>query len=302
MSCSSRPGSNRTIEAKIVVVLAELEAGLGHFDEARSLYGRSKTIVEELGLRLQLGVQTFAAGTIELLAGNPEAAEVELRVGLGLDRRPGRIVDARGAPRRGRLRAGADTTTQSRLTELSEATAPRRTSPRSSGEVRARSSSPGRESSARPRASPAVGLAAGTDALTVHGDALMNLAEVLRLVGNKAKAAAAAREARGLYEEKGTWCSSHRPRRGSATTLTLLRAGFRFKRIRGVNRRRPLWHITHWKSQSLPPQPEPPPKPEPPPEPEPEGPPIHMAPFIVREQDEPKPAGDTGAGAGAPEA
>ena len=38
-----------------------------------------------------------------------------------------------------------------------------------------------------------------------------------------------------------------------------------------------------------PPQPEPPPKPEPPPEPEPEGPPIHMAPFIVREQDEPKP-------------
>ena len=37
----------------------------------------------------------------------------------------------------------------------------------------------------------------------MHGDALMNLAEVLRLVGNKAKAAAAAREARGLYEEKG---------------------------------------------------------------------------------------------------
>ena len=40
-----------------------------------------------------------------------------------------------------------------------------------------------------------------------------------------------------------------------------------------------------------PPQPEPPkPEPEPPkPEPGPEGPPNHKAPFIVREQDEPKP-------------
>ena len=119
-------GSNRTIEAKIVVVLAELEAGLGHFDEARSLYGRSKTIVEELGLQLQLGVQTFAAGTIELLAGNPEAAEVELRVGLDTLQRIGAHVAS--STLAGLL--GAAVYAQGRyddaerLTELSEATAP----------------------------------------------------------------------------------------------------------------------------------------------------------------------------------
>ena len=201
-------GSNRTIEAKIVVVLAELEAGLGHFDEARSLYGRSKTIVEELGLQLQLGVQTFAAGTIELLAGNPEAAEVELRVGLDTLQRIGAQVAS--STLAGFL--GAAVYAQGRyddaerLTELSEATAPEEDIATqifwrgTRAKLLARK---GIVDEAESVARDAVGLAAGTDALTVHGDALMNLAEVLRLVGNKAKAAAAAREARGLYEEKG---------------------------------------------------------------------------------------------------
>jgi tetratricopeptide (TPR) repeat protein len=202
-------GSNRTIEAKIVVVLAELEAGLGHFDEARNLYGRSKTIVEELGLQLQLGVQTFAAGTIELLAGNPEAAEAELRVGLDTLQRIGAQVAS--STLAGLL--GAAVYAQGRyddaerLTELSEATAPEEDIATqifwrgTRAKLLARK---GIVDEAESVARDAVGLAAGTDALTVHGDALMNLAEVLRLVGDKEEeAAAAAREARGLYEEKG---------------------------------------------------------------------------------------------------
>jgi class 3 adenylate cyclase len=202
-------GSNRTIEAKILVVLAELEAGLSHFDEARSLYGRSRTIVEELGLQLQLGVQTFAAGTIELLAGNPEAAEAELRVGLDTLQRIGAQVAS--STLAGLL--GAAVYAQGRyddaerLTELSEATAPEEDIATqifwrgTRAKLLARK---GIVDEAESVARDAVGLAAGTDALTVHGDALMNLAEVLRLVGDKEEeAAAAAREARGLYEEKG---------------------------------------------------------------------------------------------------
>jgi class 3 adenylate cyclase len=201
-------GSNRTIEAKIVVVLAELEAGLGHFGEARTLYGRSKTIVEELGLQLQLGVQTFAAGTIELLAGNPEAAEVELRVGLDTLQRIGAQVAS--STLAGLL--GAAVYAQGRyddaerFTELSEATAPEEDIATqifwrgTRAKLLARK---GIVDEAESVAREAVGLAAGTDALTVHGDALMNLAEVLRLVGDKQEAVAAAREARGLYEEKG---------------------------------------------------------------------------------------------------
>ena len=201
-------GSNRTIEAKILVVLAELEAGLGHFDEARSLYGRSKTIVEELGLQLQLGVQTFAAGTIELLAGDPEAAEVELRVGLDTLQRIGAqvasstIAGLLGAA----VYAQGRYDDAERLTELSEATAPEEDIATqifwrgTRAKLLARK---GIVDEAESVASDAVGLAAWTDALTVHGDALMNLAEVLRLVGDKEEAAAAAREARRLYEEKG---------------------------------------------------------------------------------------------------
>jgi class 3 adenylate cyclase/tetratricopeptide (TPR) repeat protein len=201
-------GGNRTIEAKILVVLAELEAGLGRFDEARSLYGRSKIIVQELGLRLQLGVQTFAAGTIELLAGNPAAAEAELRLGLDTLQR----IGAQAASPTVAALLGAAVYSQGqydeaeRLTELSEATAPEEDIAAqifwrgTRAKLLARK---GIIDEAESVAREAVGLAAGTDALTVHGDALMNLAEVLRLVGKEEDAVAVAREAQALYKEKG---------------------------------------------------------------------------------------------------
>ena len=201
-------GGNRTIEARILVVLAELEAGLGHFDEARNLYGRSKTIVQELGLRLQLGVQTFAAGTIELLAGNPGAAEAELRLGLDTLQR----IGAEAASPTVAALLGAAVYAQGRydeaerLTKLSEATAPEEDIAAqifwrgTRAKLLARK---GINDAAEGVAREAVGLAAGTDALTVHGDALMNLAEVLRLVGKEEDAVAVAREAQALYKEKG---------------------------------------------------------------------------------------------------
>src|SRR5262249_19247496 len=49
----------------------------------------------------------------------------------------------------------------------------------------------------------AVTLAAGTDYLTLHGGALLSLAEVLRRSGQQAEADAAVRGALELYEAKG---------------------------------------------------------------------------------------------------
>jgi hypothetical protein len=49
----------------------------------------------------------------------------------------------------------------------------------------------------------AVELAASTDALNLHADALANLAETLTLLGQDTGAVAAADEAARLYERKG---------------------------------------------------------------------------------------------------
>jgi hypothetical protein len=56
-----------------------------------------------------------------------------------------------------------------------------------------------------------------TDFLNLRGDALLDLAEVLRLAGRAAPAAGAAREALGCYEQKGNRASSERARAVLAT-------------------------------------------------------------------------------------
>jgi class 3 adenylate cyclase/tetratricopeptide (TPR) repeat protein len=204
----AQAGDNQTIEAKILVVLAELEAGLGNFEEARNLYWGSKSILEELGLQLLLGVQTFAAGTIELLAGNPAAAEAELRWGLETLNRIGAQVASSTVA----ALLGAAVYAQGRyeeadqLTALGEATAPKEDVASqillrgTRAKVLARK---GKVEHAERLARDAVALAADTDALTVHGDALMNLAEVFRLVDKEGEAIPIAEEARVLYEAKG---------------------------------------------------------------------------------------------------
>jgi hypothetical protein len=61
----------------------------------------------------------------------------------------------------------------------------------------------------RPRvAREAVALAGTTDALNLHGDALMALAEVLRIVGRSDQATEAAQQALDCYARKGNVVSA----------------------------------------------------------------------------------------------
>jgi hypothetical protein len=58
----------------------------------------------------------------------------------------------------------------------------------------------------------AVTLAEGTDDINMHADALMALAEVLRLANRSSEAAAVIQEALNLYEQKGNVVSAGKAR------------------------------------------------------------------------------------------
>ena len=86
-------GADRpAIQANVLASLAELEAMLGDLDAARrDAYARSRGIYEELGLRMPLAGLTTIGVELELLAGDPVAAEargargIAILEGSGLD-------------------------------------------------------------------------------------------------------------------------------------------------------------------------------------------------------------------------
>jgi len=70
---------DRKAEAVILAFLSHLEAMQGRFDRARDLYRRSRAILQEFGMKLYAALTSLDSGPVELLAGDAEAAEVELR-------------------------------------------------------------------------------------------------------------------------------------------------------------------------------------------------------------------------------
>ncbi len=74
-----RSGESRKAQASIVRDLAYLQAMAGDFEAARAGYRQARASLEELGLTNQASITSLDSGPIELLAGNPAAAEAELR-------------------------------------------------------------------------------------------------------------------------------------------------------------------------------------------------------------------------------
>jgi class 3 adenylate cyclase/tetratricopeptide (TPR) repeat protein len=70
---------NAKAEALLLAAIAHLEAMRGNFDEARRLYRESRAMLEELGWSFLAAQTSFDSGPVELLAGDPAAAEAELR-------------------------------------------------------------------------------------------------------------------------------------------------------------------------------------------------------------------------------
>jgi class 3 adenylate cyclase/tetratricopeptide (TPR) repeat protein len=75
----SRSAEDRKASAITEVALAHLEAMRGNFDVARVRYRRSRALLEEFGWRFSAALTSHDSAPVEMLAGDLEAAERELR-------------------------------------------------------------------------------------------------------------------------------------------------------------------------------------------------------------------------------
>ena len=208
---------DRRVGAVVDTVVAGLEARQGRFEEARALQSRSEAALRELGFAVELAGIGMYAGTIELLAGDPPAAQREFRAAEAALREIGD---------RGTLSTAAALLAEALHVEGSDAEAERyallsaeAASPDDlvsqviSRAVRAkvftRRSKP---DEAERIARESVALAAQTDFSWLHGDALVALATALGSAGKEEEARAALEDALRLYEKKGDVVSSENAR------------------------------------------------------------------------------------------
>jgi tetratricopeptide (TPR) repeat protein len=212
----AQPAEQRRIRASALRALAGLRAMEGSFDEARRAAAGCTTILQDLGLRVTAASATETWAIVELLAGDPAAAERELRWGyesLGQMGATTEVAPVLAALLAQALYAQGRDDEALRFSELSEdAAAPDDLSAHvqwraARAKVLARI---GRSEEGETLAREAVALAEQTDFLVVHGDALVDLAEVLRLAGRATEAAPALRDAIRLYDRKGNVVSSRR--------------------------------------------------------------------------------------------
>ena len=193
------------LDPTVLSVLGNMEAMQGHLDEANELLDRWRRRVEEFGEPIWLFPLNF--GFI-MLADDAGAAERELRAGYEALRRLGEkshfssmsALLARAVCAQGRYEEAEQLTRESeeaaRPNDIHSHILWRTTRARVLAEK-------GELEAAEALAREAVGFAAESDFLDSHGDALMNLADVLALAGRAEDAGAAIQEALRLYEQKG---------------------------------------------------------------------------------------------------
>jgi tetratricopeptide (TPR) repeat protein len=213
-------GDRRT-EGVVRCVLAHLLALQGDFDDARAEYRRARAMLEDLGVKVLAASTSIDSGPIEMLAGDPAAAERELRrdverlAAMGekfllssVSAYLGQAVVAQG--RADEAEEISRTCEQVALADDAEAQSIWR-------RVRALARAQrGETDSAVTLAREAVEIIRLTDSPLLQGDALLDLAEVLRSGGRDADAAEPLREALGLHESKGNVVGAGRARDGLA--------------------------------------------------------------------------------------
>lgn len=189
---------------------AGVRALAGQLDDALGLATRARTIYDDLGLDADAAWASHATGFVQILAGDPAAAERELRPGYETLVRPG---VRGGLPTLGALLAEA-IYSQGRFEEAErvafsiEELQPEAVVARS---VRAKAMARlGRREEAERIARAAVASLDQTEFLLDRAEAHMGLAEVLQLAGKPAEAALAIETALGLYRQKGSKVATRR--------------------------------------------------------------------------------------------
>ncbi len=217
-SILAESGGDPLIGASVARYLAPLEARRGRFDEARELANRARAMYEEFGLTLLGQAATaLAHGDLEILAGDFEAAERELRKGwVALEEIGERGYSSSIAAFLGRALYG-----QGRFDEAEEVSlhAQERAAPDdvwtqafalgTRAKVLAQR---GSHAEGELLARDAVARVEVTDALELRGAMLLDRAEVLLMAGLDADAAACATTALELFERKGHTVAIERAR------------------------------------------------------------------------------------------
>jgi class 3 adenylate cyclase/tetratricopeptide (TPR) repeat protein len=195
------------LDARLRSLLGLAKAAIGEFEEGRAEYRRSRAALEEHGHRLLAALGTLAGGWIETLAGDFDAAEVELRWGCDELRAVGETASfstlaaflARTLYLRGSYAEAEEFVEASAAAARSEDLTTQVIVRGTDAKLRAL-----REelTEAERLAREAVALAGRTDELALQGIARLDLAEVLRLSRREEEAAPAASEAAALFARK----------------------------------------------------------------------------------------------------
>ena len=213
-----RAAEDVVLTAVTDAMLAVLEAMRGGFDIARDRWGQSKQRLEDVGLTVTLaGLQMYGA-FIELLAGDPKAAELEVAQAYAVLERVGErhrlptiaALLARALYAQGRYEE-AELYSEITEREASEDDVVSQVMWRGTrGKVLARKSETRR---AEELVQDGVSRACQTDFLFLRADALIDYAEVLAMLSRYEEAARHVDQAVDLYERKGITVSVDAARR-----------------------------------------------------------------------------------------
>jgi class 3 adenylate cyclase/tetratricopeptide (TPR) repeat protein len=209
----ARVTDDRKATAITEVTLAHLEAMRGNFSEGRIRYQRSRAVLEEFGWRLTAALTSLDSAVVEMLAGNLDAAEAELRKDYQtLDQmgernyisttagvlaevlyRQGRLAEAAEFAQTCRELASSDDVSSQFLWRCVDA------------KLRARD---GAHERADVLIGEALELIGDSDFLDLQGNGFMDLAEVCRLRGDTGQALDALARASECFEAKGNIVSA----------------------------------------------------------------------------------------------
>ena len=207
---------NRTLDANLSGFVTMLEAMSGRFDEARRHIDESRALARDLGLIWQASVQELLSGYIELMAGNPAAAEREMRAAAEGFREIGEgwflsvtAVDL--------LRAIYEQGRYEDAFALLE-TVDETPGPDCEWQVKRRGvpacllARHGQIEEGERLAREGVAVASDSEFVVLHADVLLDLAEVLELAGRPEEAREATTKAVSIYERKGNVAAARKAR------------------------------------------------------------------------------------------
>jgi class 3 adenylate cyclase/tetratricopeptide (TPR) repeat protein len=208
-----RVGADRKGGALISIALARLEAMRGNFARARELHHLTRATLEELGWSFLAAQTSLDSGPIEILAGDPAAAERELRRDHHALREMGdhnyvftvAALLAEAVYQQGRYDEAYELTAESAGDDAPDDALSQYLWRCVRGKILAQR---GHTEEAIALLNEAVGIAGASDATDWHAGVLTDLAEVHEIAGDVAAAENVLRQALALFEAKGNTVSA----------------------------------------------------------------------------------------------